>query len=511
MARLPSSTMMNVNRRELLQWGTGLAAVAAGGALSDGRQAVAESELPTTQPARSQRPKNVIFMVSDGMSMGVPTLAEPFSRLVRAGKGTLWYKLLQDPDLAHGYLEMASLNSLVTDSAAASSSWGSGVRVFNGSINVLPDGTRLKPLAPLAHSAGRRVGLVTTTTITHATPAGFAAVQPNRDDEDKIAPQYRDLVDVLMGGGTEFFPEALLQQYRGSGYTLWQERREVLAADRPSKVLGLFYKGHLPYTLDRNYETALQEKVPTLAEMTRKALDILSDSPQGFLLQVEGGRVDHAAHANDAAGILWEQLAFDDAVAVAVEYARQRGDTLVVLTSDHGNSNPGLNGMGDGYEKSVPCFERLAGVTASHKTLLKLLGYKDDKPVETQPGQVHEVIRMLTGIEIMALEAISLTDALAHRSMPQPNRQLANPVGMLGAVLSNYTGIGWTGTTHTADLVMVTALGPGQEAFRGLHRNTEVFNTLTGYMGVRHKNPTASPEMVKKSAMVAGSHRPHWA
>jgi alkaline phosphatase len=120
----------------------------------------------------------------------------------------------------------------------------------------------------------------------------------------------------------------------------------VVSGARPQKVLGLFYDSHLPYTIDHIHSDALKRTVPTLAEMTRKALEILGDAPNGFLLQVEGGRVDHAAHANDAASIMWDQLAFDDAVEVVYEFVAKRDDTLMIVTSDHGNANPGLNGMG---------------------------------------------------------------------------------------------------------------------------------------------------------------------
>src|SRR4029434_4694557 len=113
------------------------------------------------------------------------------------------------------------------------------------------------------------------------------------------------------------------------------------AAD--ARVLGLFWSDHLPYTIDRNREPAMQSRVPTLAEMTSSALQNLSHSPDGFLLQVEGGRVDHAAHDNDAASMLHDQLAFDDAIGVALEFAKEHGDTLVIITTDHGTGNPGLS------------------------------------------------------------------------------------------------------------------------------------------------------------------------
>ena len=138
---------------------------------------------------RDERPRNIIYMVSDGMSMGVPALADAFSRMAR-GVGTTWWALAERDDVTRGWFDMRSLDGLVTDSAAASSSWGSGSRVCNGSINVLPDGTRLTPLAAVARAARRRVGLVTTTTVTHATPAGFSACAVERNGEESIAEQY---------------------------------------------------------------------------------------------------------------------------------------------------------------------------------------------------------------------------------------------------------------------------------------------------------------------------------
>ena len=115
-------------------------------------------------------------MVADGMSPGVPALADAFSHVIRA-KGTHWRDLAA-ADVTRGYFDMASLNSLVTDSAAASTAWGSGSRIFNWALNTLPDGRELKPIAVLAER-GKRVGLVTTR-VSHATPAGFAACTQSR-------------------------------------------------------------------------------------------------------------------------------------------------------------------------------------------------------------------------------------------------------------------------------------------------------------------------------------------
>jgi alkaline phosphatase len=406
---------------------------------------------------------------------------------------------------------MASLDSLVTDSSSASSSWGSGSRIFNGWVNMLPDGTRLTPIAQIVKAAGKKVGLVTTTRITHATPAGFAAVQRRRDDEDEIAPQYLNVVDVLMGGGLRHYDPRLrsdkrdlISEYTRNGYTFWNRRDQVVSKEVPEKVLGLFYNSHLPFTLDHLHSEELQRTVPTLAEMTRKALEILSRSPNGFLLQVEGGRVDHAAHANDAAAIMWDQLAFDDAIEVVYNFAARRDDTLVIITSDHGNSNPGLNGMGAEYRQSNACFERLARAKCSFEALPRFLQ-------QPTPSAVREVIKEQLGIEINAEEGEALANALANRMPPVWNRQHANLNGLLGQILSNYNGIGWTGTSHTADYTWITAFGTGREEFHRLVRNTDAFYKMLKLFGLSHKNPSMTPQEARKFL----SYRyqptlPHW-
>jgi alkaline phosphatase len=458
-------------------------------------------------------------MVSDGMSLGVPTLTEAFSRLVR-GRGTAWWQLAARQDVTRGWLDMQSLDSLVTDSAAASSSWGSGSRVWNGAINVLPDGRRLTPIATIAREAGRRVGLVTTTTITHATPAGFAAVSPLRDDEADIAPQYLDRVDVLLGGGRRFFDAAkrpdrrdLAGEFAGAGYRVCASRDELMAASGAPRLLGLFWDGHLPYSIDRAHDPGMAERVPTLAEMTEAALARLAASREGFLLQVEGGRVDHAAHANDAAALLWDQLAFDDAVAQVVAFAESRRDTLVIVTSDHGNANPGLNGTGPNYRDTNTAFATLTQAKASYDVLRQRFAQGADGGRVPSAEWVREVVAASLGVEFSNTEASAVRESLVAAPAGELNRQLANPQGVLGQVLGNYTGIGWTGTSHTADLVPMLALGPGQDRFEGLQPNTEVFRALTELMGRPFTNPSITPEQAARLARTAHRlpERVHWA
>jgi alkaline phosphatase len=471
--------------------------------------AAAGSGLSYAAPAAKGKARNIIFMVSDGMSAGVLPLAELFSQLTRA-RGTHWHRLLQRKDVAHGLFDMASLNSPVTDSAAASSSWGSGVRIFNAAINTLPDGRKLTTLAELARDRGKKVGLVTTATVTHATPAGFAASQPRRDDEALIAPQYLNRVDIVLGGGTKFFdPSArpdkqnLWAEYQAKGYALARTRDELRTAPA-GKLLGVFSPSHIPFCLDRRHNPELDQRTPPLAEMARAALDRLASHPQGFLLQIEGGRIDHAAHNNDAAAMLWEQLEFDDALGVALDFQQRQPNTLLVITTDHGNSNPGLNGTGKEYGGTSQAFARLREFRASfERTSPKLLGVAD-------PQRVIEVVSEATGIRIETREAEAVIQCVAKHKNLDWNAQHDNPQGVMGQILGNRTGIGWTGTNHTADFTTLTALGPGAGDFAGLVRNTGAFERITHQLGVQFKNPEMPFEQAQALRASAPVVLPHW-
>ncbi|HWQ52503.1 MAG TPA: alkaline phosphatase [Bryobacteraceae bacterium] len=464
------------------------------------------------------QPKNIIFMVADGMSPGVLPLAEHFSQTVR-GKGLLWRALVDRPEAARALVDMSSLNSVTTDSSAASSSWGSGARILNGWINMLPDGTALTPIAAVARERGRRVGLVTTTTVTHATPAGFVAVQKSRGDEDQIARQYLGHVDLILGGGRQFFDAStrkdkddLPGRFKSAGFTYVSSRSELASLQRgksPANLLGLFSPGMIPFTLDRNNSTELQESVPTLAEMASAALNALQASPNGFLLQVEGGRVDHAAHNNDAAALLWEQLAFDEAIEVVLKFAERNPETLVVITSDHGNANPGIGGKWAELGREGNGFAVMARAKSSFAELGPKLGGKEMLAATA----VHDLLQDAFGCDFTKDEVEAVRSSLSGVKKLSLNSRLDKPVGILGQALGNHNGIGWVSTDHTSDFTLLTALGPGSERFNGQIRNTRCFENMADLMGSKYRNPTMTSDQARKflRASVLRQDAPHWA
>lgn len=423
-------------------------------------------------------------MVSDGMSPGVLTMAEAYSKLTRK-QGTRWWSLLNDRSAARGLMDTASANSMVTDSAAASTAWGGGQRVNNGSINVSPDGKEITPIAAILKKKGARIGLVTTATITHATPAGFAATILKRNDEDDIAPQYLDRVDILLGGGSGHFSAKdrtdqrdLAGDFAKAGYGMVNTRDALLSSSK-EKLLGTFTRGHLPFTIDRDQNPAMAAAVPTLTEMTRSALTRFLTSDQPFLLQIEGARIDHAAHLNDIGALLADQLAFDDALGEVLVQIGKREDILVIVTSDHGNANPGLNGMGKSYEESTQRFARITNMKASHERLFAEWAWTNGGTTES----LTQLIKQHLDFTLKPAQAAALIEIFEKHPVIEWSEQMSKPEGLLGQFAGNHTGIGWTGTTHTSDPTLVSAVGPQAERFAGMVKNSDVFGHLMEMLG----------------------------
>jgi alkaline phosphatase len=422
--------------------------------------------------------KNIIFMVSDGMSTGTLNMAD-LMRQRQSGRSSHWLELYRTNRARRALMDTASASSLVTDSAAASSAWGGGVRVPNGSINVEADGREHRPILQKFKAAGKAVGCVSTVPITDATPAGFCVVSKSRGSMNAIARQYLDLhFDVLMGGGSEQFSaetrtdrQDLFAQFRQRGYQVARTRGD-LATLQPAggPVLGIFHEEGLPFSLDRAQDAALQAAVPTLAELTTAALTKLSRNPKGFVLQVEGGKVDWAAHANDIGGLLFDQLAFDDAVKVALDFAEKDRNTLVVLTTDHGNANPGLF--------SSDRFDRIQRFTQTNTWVLAGITR------EFTPAQVIERVEAAQGWVLTPADAQSL---LTYYTTPDetglynPKKVPYRPFALLQAT---HTGVGWAGTSHSADFVELAMVGPGSERLPAFVKNTDLHPFLLRATGV---------------------------
>jgi len=426
--------------------------------------------------------KNIIFLVSDGMSTGTLNMANMLLQR-KEGRESTWLSLYAENKVKRAFMDTASSSSLVTDSAAASSSWGGGKRVANGSLNVNADGSENIPIWRKFKALGKSAGCVTTVPITHATPAGFCVTSKKRDDQPGIALKYLDAgYDVLLGGGLEFFSADkradkldVFQKYKEKGYQVVRTKAQLSDVSGNQPVLGVFYEDGLPYTLDRSSDTKLQQEIPSLADMTRKALSQLSKNKKGFVLQVEGGKVDWAAHANDIGGLLYDQIAFDEAVATAIAFAEQDKETLVVITTDHGNANPGLFSGSN----ATANFDRIQKFRHTNEWILNGV----DK--NTSQSAFIEKVEAAHGYAIKTTEAASI---LKHYSQLD-EQGLYNPRNLpfkeLAQVQYNYTSVGWGSMDHSADYVELAMFGPGSELLKPFVKNFELHNLMLKAAGVQ--------------------------
>jgi alkaline phosphatase len=488
--------MEKMTRRGLL----GLGAAAGGAMLLPGFASGKGSGKP------KKRPKNIIFCVSDGMSAGVLALANQLSER-HYGKTTTWTKLLRDPRAVHGMCETSSLSSLVTDSAGASSAWGSGVKHWNRMLNTLPNGAETQPiLSILREKAKMNTGLVTTASITHATPAGFTICHPSREEQDKIAEKYlKSGVQVFMGGGKRFFSADLIERFKKDGYAYSEGRSDLKNLKQGGKFLGLWADNQVPYEIDRVNDAQLLGKVPSLAEMAIAAIRALDGSSEGFMLQIEGARIDHAAHQNDIGGVLQDQIAFEEAVKIALDFAERDGETLVIVTSDHGNANPGLIGAGSEYFDSTSGLALIPKMKISYESLVPKIAGKSE-------GDMLDMIRELLGIGLSAEES-KLMRMVADGTTPLKTIDQYQIIqSHLALATSNHTHVCWSGRQHSSDHTILTAIGPGAELFGGKVINTEFFQKILSLRGLKHQNPSLTYEEAlkfkDKVAMIESE--PHW-
>lgn len=473
---------MKVSRRSVL--GTGVLGFGTLSSLLSAKPVPASS-------GQARQPKNIIFMVADGMADQVPAMASEYLMLTE-GRPSTWQTLMGQEHAVNGLQDTASLNSIVTDSSAASSTWGCGRRIWNGMVNMYPDGTKLKTLVQIMSENGVRCGLVTTTRITHATPAGFAVNNLQRDDEAGIAADYLSSgVEVLMGGGHNNFSAEkrrdkrnLYADYNAAGFHICREKLTMEEWDGKGKFLGIFADSHLPYTVDRKNDPELDKKVPTLAQMTKKAINALKGSSNGFLLQVEGGKVDHGAHANDFAAMMFDQLEFEEAVQAAVEFALADGETLVVITADHATGGPSLNGAGNEYSDSTAGLLSLQNMKGSYEKLnAKASGAKS-------AADYQDVVLEVLGLKLSTEEAEGLLAAKSGKSPFGLDMFKRGMSDVMGTIFGNHSKVKWTSGNHTSEWVLVTAVGPQAEWFHGVHRNHTFFDKILATKGLKHDNPT---------------------
>ncbi len=282
--------------------------------------------------------KNVIFIIGDGT--GLVQLTSGQYQLVGA-EGLLHLQTMP----VTGIVKTYAANGLITDSAAGATAYSCGIKTDNGKIAQLPDERHCKTILELAEEKGLSTGIIATSTITHATPASYASHVKSRAMQPEIAVDYLDSgLEIILGGGKEFFiPSSeegsrreddlnVIDDFKNLGYDYVESAEELESTDS-DKILGLFSLAGMP-VLDRT---------PTLAEMSEKAISKLSQNDAGFFLMIEASQIDWGGHDNNSEYVVHEVKGLDAAVKVALDFAVQDGETLVILTADHETGGMAIN------------------------------------------------------------------------------------------------------------------------------------------------------------------------
>jgi len=432
-------------------------------------------------------PKNVVIIFADGVA---PTQWDfgRYSSAVLRQQPFVTADLFRDKGV--GLLMTSSAGAYITDSAAAGSAMATGFKVKNGVLSVTPDGKSVRTVMEAAKAKGKRIGLVSTAPIYDATPAAFSIHAASRGDSQALVDKYLTLEpDVLLGGGADFFLPAgisggkrndgkdIVSAFRGKGWQVVTTAGELEAATG-ARLLGLFADAGMNAEIDSE---AIKE--PTLARMAAGALKALSQgSPNGFVLLVENENTDTAGHANDAAALMHALWAIDDAVKVALEFQRTAPDTLVIVTGDHetGGFSPtyaqkDLTSLATSnrFYTGDAQLKMLGGITMSLTRVAEKLGTTPSGGTLDQLLAAH-----FPGFKLDAdLRELILTEKPLDRNHPSVVQNV------LGRMVARQTGFYWGTGGHTSEPVLVGAVGPGAELFRGYQDNTDFGRHLHRLIG----------------------------
>ncbi len=450
------------------------------------------SFIPQTTDAAETIPRYVFYFIGDGLGASQRQLAEYFLQHVEG----IDAKLIMNQFPIAGINTTYSSDSLVTDSAAAGTALATGHKTNNGMISMLPDGKKVKTLVEAAEEMGMATGLITTTRLTHATPAVFAAHNENRNNENEIANDYLDSgVDFFAGGGYRHFvpknwkwgkskrkdDRNLLQEFYERGYRVFVGEKQGAKAFKNytpkgrEKVIAAFTYSHMPYEIDRMNTSS---ELPSLAEMTQKGIETLSKYPKGFFLMVEGGRIDHACHANDPVATIYDVLAFDEAVRKAYEfYKRHPKETLIVVVGDHETGGMGL-GFGKNYFLKLDELVDVKVSTADELQAVYKEKFKGDregffKYIETKYG--------LTNLTTEERSAIERAMDIVDKNIQTDSNEYGgyDPVAIeVAHILSERANLFWTTYAHSATAIPMSAIGVGATNFGGYKDNTEIATTM---------------------------------
>lgn len=438
--------------------------------------------------------KNVIVMIPDGTSTSLLSCARWYQTYLDSTQTTLNI----DPYLC-GLVRTHSSDAPIGDSAPTSSCYMSGMPSQTGFVSTYPVATdhdlvpvdaarAYQPLSTLLEAAkilqNKATGLVFTCEFPHATPADCSAHSYKRGRYSVIAPQMvHNHIDVVMGGGVKYLNETYQNDLKEAGYNVYLDDIQGFRSCTKAPVWALFAETSMPYWLEAD-----KQQTPSLAEMTRKAIDLLSKNENGFFLMVEGSKVDWAAHDNDAKNAIIEFLEFDKACGEALRFAEKDGQTVVLIVPDHGTGAVTLGNIkacNDGYDKLS--LKQLMSPIDNYKLSNWSMCEKLKKADTTEWPQLFETY---FGFTPQPAELTYLTTGSDYSNSPIPYEQRKHNLSMckmLSQILYGRTYFGFTTFGHTIENVFLAVYHPQNDRLTGVPTNIDVHKYLARQMGLTDK------------------------
>ncbi len=510
-------------------------------------------------PSESDRVKNVILVIGDGMGPQEIGLLMAYAHQtpdLRSSQRKLHIeRFMNEGDM--GLMRTSSYGVLVTDSAAAGTQMATGRYSRSGMLGLDYQGNPVETILEKARRAGKLTALISDTRITHATPASFASHVPLRSMENRIALELaREGADIMLSGGLRHWLPAAVNRkgtaeyntYRSMipphmplksnrkdeadplaivsrrGYEMVFDRRQLERA-KSVKILGLFSNSEMPDGITVNRTRKSRDRhVPTLREMTEKALDILSSHRDGFFLMVEAGLIDWAGHQNDAGRLLHEMLVLDETIGAVMKWASGRNDTLIIVTADHETGGFAfsysrhkipqgrpLTGKAFGNRQWEPSWNYgdpgvLEKIYAQRKSFEQILREFDALPAhERTPDSFRRLFNDAVGFPIAHLQAEEILRTVENPSYDPKKRHLAdrriplirdfsefnvagseNRTNLMARAIARDQGVVWATGTHTSTPVLVIAWGPEKwkKSFRGTYHSTRLGGLMIEVMGL---------------------------
>ncbi len=278
--------------------------------------------------SENNKPKNIILLIGDGMGLSQVSASLFFNETSS--------NFERFPEI--GLIKTSSSSDLVTDSAAGATAFASGVKSYNGAVGVNKDSISVKTIVELISETGISTGLISTSSITHATPACFYAHVKSRSMHEEIASFLVDSdIDFFAGGGSKYFNtrkdgKDLLTQLKKNSFRV---STQSLPEDISSNIAKGIIERQAILLSDNAMPTMLEGRGDFLPEVTKLALETLSMNNNGFFLMVEGSQIDWGGHAKDSEYLISELIDFDKTIGVALDFAKQQGETLVIVSADH--------------------------------------------------------------------------------------------------------------------------------------------------------------------------------